>query len=771
MKKRFLCVLLVLTLCMGLLPMTVCAAPIMLNHVDITVELPKGDDPFDQGFIPTITSFTGDGGIDLLATGAGILNAYWVGDTGIEEEIYPTFRAGTTYHVSFKLIFNTDAGYCANYVMSQYGEYIVGPETFSATVNGIPATITRNNPPYHPTLEVSLKLEGEALSEEEKVEITEEDNMHREVRRLLKDSCTWAEASEFDTENYPEKLLIMDAVDDFGYNGGLAKQEKALLDEDLTTVIFDADYAAMAAWWIPSRKSLREVWVGDGVDILKFYHTMTEEAEPMDSSQYPFNRTDGTLLISESAANTLKTEVGSGWYPTPAFTIKVYSGNDVYAAQKAGASAATDFCTNHEYSVQIPSIDRVYTFDTCKTAHLYYYSCRICGKCEYNPNHVDYDQKMSKAELETYKMTVGLNKQYDTELPNDSAYIGVNVAGQHVWWLSCNTCGKSYKYDNTYVTEKAFKAANFPMMNFDEYKTAMTDSLKQREEQILNSTMVMPQTFTLSRKSNVNMSEWAQSDINFALNDNLIDDAVLGWDYTQNISRQQFCSVAVKLAEELIGHDIAPADGSTFTDTNDTYVLKAYAAGITSGTSDTTFDPNGTLTRQQMGTFLYRALNYVEQNSDYKYTNYDSKLGNYTDSWSVQSWAEDAMAFMNALDLIKGNTDTTLNPDGLCTIEQAVAVADRCVYAHQLGWYQVAPHKFSYNSDKGTWGGHDHTYLTKSCRFLEGKYIWVTGRRYNLKYTFDIAGKSVEEGQLPFWNAYTGQIMGIDYQDVIPVRD
>lgn len=603
MKKRFLSVLLALILCVCLLPMSVFAEPTKLNHIDITVELPQGDDPFDQSFIPNITSFT-SGDIDLLATGAGILNAYWVGDTEIDEEVYPTFHAGTTYHVSFKLIFNIDAGYCANYVMSQYGEYIVGPDTFSATVNGIPATITRNNPPYHPTVEVSLKLEGEALSEEEKVEITEEDNMHREVRRQLKESRTWAQSSEFDTESYPEKLLIMDAVDDYSDNG-LAIQEEAFLDKYITTVIFDSDHAAQAAWRIPAKNALREVWVGDGVDIRRFCATMMETADPKDDSETPFNRMDGTLFISESAAEKLK-ENGGGL--APAFTIKVYSGTDVYAAQKAGASATKEFCTNHEFTAQIPSIDRVYTFDTCKTAHLYYYSCRICGKCEYNPNHVDYDHDITPAELETYKKTVGLNKQYDTELANDSSYIGVNAAGQYVWWLSCNTCGKSYKYDNTYVTEKAFKAANFPMMDFNEYKTAMMDSLKQLEEQILNSTMVMPQTFTLSRKSNAKMSEWAQSDINFALNDNLIDDTVLGWDYTQDISRQQFCSVAVKLAEELTGKSITPADANTFTDTNDSYVLKAYAAGITSGVNATEFDPNGTLTRQQMGTFLYRTL-------------------------------------------------------------------------------------------------------------------------------------------------------------------
>lgn len=136
MKERFLNILLSLVLCLSLLPMAVSAEPVMLTHVDINIELPKDGDPFDIGYIPTITSFT-SGDIDLLATGAGILNAYWVGDA-----VY-SFRAGTTYHVSLKLALNPAAGYCANYVMSADGEYLVGPDTFSATVNGISATIRR----------------------------------------------------------------------------------------------------------------------------------------------------------------------------------------------------------------------------------------------------------------------------------------------------------------------------------------------------------------------------------------------------------------------------------------------------------------------------------------------------------------------------------------------------------------------------------------------------------------------------------------------------
>lgn len=767
--KKFLSILLISMMCVGLLPTVAFASPTMLDHVDITIDLPQGGDPFDQGLKPNITSFT-SGDIDLLATGAGILTAYWVGDTVNDEAVTPHFRAGTTYHLSLKLSFNIDAGYCANYVMSN-GEYLVGPDTFSATVNGIPATISRNNPPYHPTVEVSLKLDGEALNEEEKVELSAEEIEHKQIRQDIKDPRTWAEAAKADTENLPEKVLIMDAVDDYTPNGGLSEQEEALLDKDLTTVIFETDYAAMASWWIPARQSIREVWVGNDVEILSFYHTLTESADPEDGSQYPFNRSDGTLFISESAAEVLKTRIGSGWYPSPAFTIKVYSGTDVHAARTAGASATKEFCTDHQFTTQIKAIDRVYTFDSCKTGQLYYYSCETCGKCEFNPNHVNFDNSLSGEALENYKMTIGLNGQYDTELPNESAYIGINAAGQHVWWKSCNTCGRSYKYDELNVTEQNRITSGMHQMDLAEYKATRLASLKQREEQILNSTTTLPDTFTFSRKSDANMSEWAQSDVNLALNDNLLDTALLGNDYTQNISRLQFCSVAVKLAEELTGKAIAPADANTFTDTNDTYALKAYSAGITSGVTATTFDPNGTLTRQQMATFIYRALQYIKNNSDYKYTTYTSKLDSYADGAQVEAWAKEAMAFMNALELIQGTTDTTLDPNGLCTIEQAVAVADRSVYAHQLGWYQVEPHKFSYNSDKDEWGGHNHAYIAQSCKFLTGKYIWVTGRRYDMNYTFDIAGNATEDGLLPFYNTYTGQIMGINYQDVIPVRD
>lgn len=355
--------------------------------------------------------------------------------------------------MSIKLLFNSAAGYCANYVMSN-GEYLAGPDTFSATVNGIPATVSRNQAPYAPTVEVSLTLGGEAISAEEKAAISAEDALHTQMRRDSKTPRTYEESVPLYVENYPEKIVVLDCVDDFGYNGGLDAQQNAVREKDVTTVIVDTDYAVPALYSTPYSSSIKEIWVGNDVDILKLYRTIHENSDYTNRCYCPLNRSDGKLFVSEAAANTLLAKLGTGYYPAPAFTIKVYSGTDVHAAQKAGATAARDFsdefCINHRYDMLIPSPDRIYTFDTCKVGTVDYYSCGICGKCEYNSNHVAWDTNLNpNASYEDFNPS---NKQYNTELPRDSAYIGVNAAGQHVWWLSCNACDVSYKEDQLNAT-------------------------------------------------------------------------------------------------------------------------------------------------------------------------------------------------------------------------------------------------------------------------------------------------------------------------------
>lgn len=777
--KKILSLLLIAALALSLVPLTASAAePTKLNHVDIVFDMPKAGDSREMETEVTVRSIK-SGNIDLMAAGATIMYTEWAGDD-VETEDDFLFRAGTTYLVTIKLAFDTTKGYCANYKMLE-GDTVVTADTFTATVNGQPAT-ARTSAPYFPTLQVSLTIEGERMTDTERAELAAKQEKTAaalaKARRAVYPARTQAEADVKNPENKGKTVVVMDREHrGEGYNF-------ATLDayDDVGTLIMDVDdsdfynheCANGFAWVIVWEPYLNEIWLSDKVDVYTFVGRMDGELhDPVfhsplweSRSDLQFCTTDATLYIPESSVAEFAKKMTEGRGYSIPYSIKVYSGNDVYAAQKAGGAAATkDWCPGHVYTHQIRSADRVYTFANCQTAPRWYYSCAICGKCEYNPNHVSasFEAKPIEKLMEFTHATM-----YD-ELATDQAYVGVNAAGMHVYWLSCDVCGRSDRYLQQHLTEKDLKLSGNDS-TLEHYQQEVNAALQMRETLALSSTEDQAGMFMLRLRNTAKTSTWAQSDVNFALNDNLLDLDLLGNDYTKNISRLQFCSVVVRLAEEMTGKTITPAAANTFTDTNNAYVLKAYAAGITSGTSATTFSPDATLNRQQMATFLYRTLRYIEKNSDYKYTSYTSKLANYADNAQLESWAVESMAFMNALDLIKGTSDTTLSPNNKCTIEQAIAVAERSVYAHQIGWCQV---EFSELK-----GDSQTDFLTLPVMGTnvgatprEGTIIWSLGKRlgvymdepevdYNMPYTY-----------CPVINYYTGQKQYIVARDLVPIRN
>ena len=777
--KKILSILLIAALALSLVPLTASAAePTKLNHIDIVFDMPKAGDSREMETEVTVRSIK-SGNIDLMAAGATIMYTEWAGDD-VETEDDFLFRAGTTYLVTIKLAFDTTKGYCANYKMLE-GDTVVTADTFTATVNGQPAT-ARTSAPYFPTLQVSLTIEGERMTDTERAELAAKQEKTAaalaKARRAVYPARTQAEADVKKPENKGKTVVIMDREHrGEGYNF-------ATLDayDDVGTLIMDVDdsdfynheCATGFAWVIVWKPYLNEIWLSDKVDVYTFVGRMDGELhDPVfhsplweSRSDLQFCTTDATLYIPESSVAEFAKKMTEGRGYSIPYSIKVYSGNDVYAAQKAGGAAATkDWCPGHVYTHQIRSADRVYTFANCQTAPRWYYSCAICGKCEYNPNHVSANFKAKPIEklMEFTHATL-----YD-ELATDEAYIGVNAAGMHVYWLSCDVCGRSDRYLQQHLTEKDLKLSGNDS-TLEHYQQEVNAALQMRETLALSSTEDQAGMFTLRLRNTAKTSTWAQSDVNFALNDNLLDLELLGNDYTKNISRLQFCSVVVRLAEEMTGKTITPAAANTFTDTNSPYVLKAYAAGITSGTSATTFSPDATLNRQQMATFLYRTLRYIEKNSDYKYTSYTSKLANYADNAQLESWAVESMAFMNALDLIKGTSDTTLSPNNKCTIEQAIAVAERSVYAHQIGWCQV---EFSELK-----GDSQTDFLTLPVEGTnvgatprEGTIIWSLGKRLGVYMDEPEIDNNMPYTYCPVINYYTGQKQYIVARDLVPIRN
>jgi len=103
-------------------------------------------------------------------------------------------------------------------------------------------------------------------------------------------------------------------------------------------------------------------------------------------------------------------------------------------------------------------------------------------------------------------------------------------------------------------------------------------------------------------------------------------------------------------------------------------VVFAANNGIVKGTSETTYNPNDPITREQMALILY---NYaVYRGYDVSATN---SLSAFTDAGSVSSWALTQTKWAVGEGLITGMTTTTLEPQGTATRAQVATILTRFV--------------------------------------------------------------------------------------------
>lgn len=125
----------------------------------------------------------------------------------------------------------------------------------------------------------------------------------------------------------------------------------------------------------------------------------------------------------------------------------------------------------------------------------------------------------------------------------------------------------------------------------------------------------------------------------------------------------------------------APAsDGETaFTDVPDGEWYTAAVAwgadnGMVAGMSDTTFEPNTPVTREQLVAFMQR---FAEKNGEDVSIGDGSVLDAFTDADSLSDWAHDVMIWALENGVIGGMTDTTLVPQGNATRAQYAAILQR----------------------------------------------------------------------------------------------
>lgn len=179
------------------------------------------------------------------------------------------------------------------------------------------------------------------------------------------------------------------------------------------------------------------------------------------------------------------------------------------------------------------------------------------------------------------------------------------------------------------------------------------------------------------------VDDWAKEEVSTARSLGLVT-PLADRDFKSNISRLQFAELSAGLVEKLTGQVLTPAAEDTFTDCTEPAALKAYAAGITTGTGDgTTFSPDANITREQIAAMLVRAIAAAQRETGKTPLTGTGDLTAYTDSPAVSSWAVEGVTALNAAGIMKGTSATTLTPQGTTTIQEAVILILRIFEAAQ----------------------------------------------------------------------------------------
>lgn len=105
------------------------------------------------------------------------------------------------------------------------------------------------------------------------------------------------------------------------------------------------------------------------------------------------------------------------------------------------------------------------------------------------------------------------------------------------------------------------------------------------------------------------------------------------------------------------------------------YIKAAFDNKIIEGTSPTTFSPNAKVSRETMVVILMRILNDKEITFTLEKT--DKDLLMYKDSDKISNWAELDMFYAVRYGIIKGRTDSTLNPRDFATRGEAAEIVKR----------------------------------------------------------------------------------------------
>lgn len=176
--------------------------------------------------------------------------------------------------------------------------------------------------------------------------------------------------------------------------------------------------------------------------------------------------------------------------------------------------------------------------------------------------------------------------------------------------------------------------------------------------------------------TDVPANEWYKKAVDYVVDKSLMNGVGDGTRFDPNgsMTRAMIVTVLYRLEGSPKVNNTTP-----FTDLKaDWYkdaVAWAYKTGVVTGTSASTFSPDGNVTREQIATILYRYADYKGYN-----VSATADLTTFPDSANVNAWAKEAMQWANGGGLITGATQngtTVLAPQGEASRAQVATILMR----------------------------------------------------------------------------------------------
>lgn len=244
---------------------------------------------------------------------------------------------------------------------------------------------------------------------------------------------------------------------------------------------------------------------------------------------------------------------------------------------------------------------------------------------------------------------------------------------------SISETSKTYKVGSTFGSLPTGSRTDYTLLGWYNGDTLYT----------ADSTVPLASSLTLTAKwgamgfTDVSSGDWFAPYVITGVKDGLIMQDTLFNPY-QNATRAQFVTVLAREYGREIGgsYDIGILGSWAFSDLTyyayyDTAIGWAYANGITNGMGDGKFEPDGSVQRQQIATFLYRYSEFLGLSiGDYSSS---SLIYKFSDGANVSDYAVNAMNWAIDIGLFQGDNYGALNPQNPATRAEMVTIMTRFI--------------------------------------------------------------------------------------------